>query len=46
VSEPVDTEKDVPDGLFLTSKMHKSIFGRGFAPHPAGGALMLVKVPV
>ena len=30
------TEKGVPDGFSLTSNMHKSIFGRGSAPDPAG----------
>jgi len=33
-----NTEKGVPDGFFLTSYMHKSIFGRGSTPDPAGGA--------
>ena len=33
-----NTEKGVPDGFFRSSNMHKSIFGRGSAPDPAGGA--------
>jgi len=30
VTEPVDTEKGVPDGFFLTSNVHRIHFGRGF----------------
>jgi len=31
-----NTEKGVPDGLFLTSNMHKSILGRSSARTPLG----------
>jgi len=32
VTEPVDTEKGVPDGFFLSDLKCASIFGQGFAP--------------
>jgi len=49
VTEPVDTEKGVPDGLFLTSNVHKIHF-RPLCPEPHFGSIwhlhMLMKVPV
>jgi len=41
------TEKDVPDGFFLASNrpMHNSIFRRGSAPEPAGGAYNAPQTP-
>jgi len=50
VTKPVDTEKSVPDGFFLTSNVHKIHFRLGLCPGPLWGSLrrlyMLVKVPV
>jgi len=38
VTEPVDTEKGVPDGFFLTSNVHKIHFRLELRPDPAGWA--------
>ena len=47
-TKPVDTEKGVPDGFFLTSNVHKIHFRR--SPGPRWVSLqrlyMLIKVPV
>jgi len=50
VTEPVDTEKGVPDGFFLTSNVHKIHFWPGLRTGPRWVSLrhlyMLIKVPV
>jgi len=39
VTEPVDTEKGVPDGFFLTSDVHKIHFRPGQRPWTLLGEL-------
>jgi len=50
VTEPVDTEKGVPDGFFLTSNVHKIHFRPGLCPRHWWVSLrrlyMLIKVLV
>ena len=50
MNKPVDTEKRVPEGFFLTSNVHKSHFRPGLCSGPLWVSLwrlyMLIKVPV
>jgi len=39
VTEPVDTEKGVPDGFFLTSNAHKIHFGGAYDAYKSAGLI-------